>query len=71
MSLIARRRQRQYFYATDFIIYAGWNSNILLNPGSMWDCREIDWREEVGTETTMLLIVPSESFFLFTHEVVH
>ena len=47
------------------------NRNVFLDPGCVWNDREIDRRKEVGVEFSSFCIGPCETFVLFTHEIVH
>ncbi|KZT26853.1 hypothetical protein NEOLEDRAFT_1177429 [Neolentinus lepideus HHB14362 ss-1] len=53
-----------------FVVNAGGDRNVALDPRSMWNHWELDWREEVGAEATSFGIVPSEGFVVFANEVI-
>src|ERR1700677_816487 len=42
-----------------------------FNPRCMWNDREVNWREEIGSKTTVLCIIPSKTGLMFQHEIVH
>ena len=53
----------------NFVIDAGWYSNVVFNPGHVHD-GDFDRREEVFAEMTPLEVIPGESFILENHEMV-
>src|ERR1700677_4924983 len=39
-----------------------------FNPRCMWNDREVNWREEISSKTTVLCIIPSKTSLMFQHE---
>ena len=53
-----------------FVVDTGRNRHVFLDPRSMRYGGDFDGGKEVGSERTAFAVIPSETRFVFTHEVV-
>ena len=55
----------------DLFIEAGRYWNVLLGLWLVGDCQNLDWREEVFLEVSLLGVIPSKAEMLEAHKMVH
>ena len=54
----------------NFVVYVWRNRDIALNPGLVWDCRDLYRWEEILAEVSTFLAGPSKTQLLYAYEVV-